>query len=411
MYKWLGVIFLAFFLGKDIYAQENGLTTEKKCFSVKFQWIGNLMIIPVEINENEQFNFIVDTGSRYTIISDLDLIEELNINRGNLISIGGLGHGKEYTAYDSKGNRLKLGKAVNRNAQVIILMDSPLDLSAKMGIPVHGIIGFEAFKNFVVEINYHTNRMIFYRHDYFNRKRNRKLRKFQKIPLEFHQGKPYLRTHVEITNNTPIPAKLLLDTGGWDAVWLFKDSNPNFTVPAKNFIDTLGFGLNGAITGERSKIRNLKISNHTFKRPTTSFPDSLSIANVVKFEERNGSIGGEIISRFHVVFDYRNRELWVKKNRNFSKPFHYNMSGLSIVKPYLTIPLYEVQSVVKNSPAYKSGLRKGDYIHSINGFGPTKLSLAEVYEIFHKKPGKTIRIVYERNGIKNKARFVLEDIL
>ncbi len=411
MYKWLRVFFFLFFLAQVSLAQNEGFESDKNRFSVRFELIGNLIVVPMELNENQKFNFIVDTGSPYTIISDLNLIEELNIKKGNLISIGGLGHGKDYSAYDSKGNQLKIGKAYNNNAQVIILMDSPLDLSARMGMPIHGLIGFDAFRNFIVEINYRTKKLTFYKHSFFEKKKKRKLKDHQKVPLEFHQGKPYVRSNITIENDNQLPAKLLVDTGGWDAVWLFEDSHPEYSIPAKNFNDTLGFGLNGAITGVRSKIKNLQILQHKILRPTTSFPDSLSIVQVSKFKERNGSLGGEILRRFHVFFDYRNNALWLKKNKNFNKPFHYNMSGLNLVKPFLHVPIYEVAGVVSHSPAYQSGLRKGDFIHLINGFSPTKMSLAEIYNLFHDKPGKKIRITYERDGVKYKTQFILEDIL
>ncbi|MEG0762174.1 MAG: peptide-binding protein, partial [Chryseobacterium sp.] len=45
-------------------------------------------------------------------------------------------------------------------------------------------------------------------------------------------------------------------------------------------------------------------------------------------DERKGSLGGEILRRFTVVFDYPNQKLYLKKNGNYNDSFNFNMSGL-----------------------------------------------------------------------------------
>ncbi len=42
-------------------------------------------------------------------------------------------------------------------------------------------------------------------------------------------------------------------------------------------------------------------------------PDEFSIQHVNLVEDRKGSIGGEIMRRFTVIFDYANKKLYLKK--------------------------------------------------------------------------------------------------
>ena len=94
------------------------------------------------------------------------------------------------------------------------------------------------------------------------------------------------------------------------------------------------------------------------------------------------------------------------------------ISGETIKRPYLGISMYErtnvfensiqiyVQSVEKNSPADKAGLKQGDIITAVNG---NKVSSAAYlkYELYKHKIGDSITITYIRNNKEEKTTVVL----
>ena len=125
--------------------------------------------------------------------------------------------------------------------------------------------------------------------------------------------------------------KLLIDSGGSDGLWLFKSSNPLIVDPEHYFEDYLGEGLSGIIRGKRSKIHSIFMGRYELKQPTVSYPDSSAIALARKHLDRNGSIGGTVLSRFKVILDYKSAAMYLKKGRNFHAPFNYNMSGIELV--------------------------------------------------------------------------------
>ena len=49
---------------------------------------------------------------------------------------------------------IKIGKAVNVNQEVFVVFDEEINFTPRLGVPIHGIIGYDIFKDFVVEINY-----------------------------------------------------------------------------------------------------------------------------------------------------------------------------------------------------------------------------------------------------------------
>src|SRR5690606_38183085 len=113
----------------------------------------------------------------------------------------------------------------------------------------------------------------------------------------------------------------------------------------------------------------------------------------------------------HVVFDYKSNKMYLKKNRNYSNPFEYNMSGIEIshvglqwVQEELPLktsllktetnysdnnredafkfkfvlkPIYLIAYVRKDSPADLTGLKKDDIIVSINNQGTDNFSLQD----------------------------------
>ena len=243
-----------------------------------------------------------------------------------------------------------------------------------------------------------------------------------------------------------IQAKLLIDIGNSDAIWLFQNQSKPIKVPAKNFDDYLGKGFSGEIEGKRARISKFVISKFEFYNPIAAFPDSSSIRNVKMITDRVGSVGAEIWKRFTVIFDYSNNKMFLKKNNEYYAPFNYNKSGVEIQHHGLiwvqetvhlqTVPLngitfdskgdiipnefkykfqlkpvYEVANVRKNSPAEKSGIQKGDIIIKINNNPGYKYSLQEINSLLKSEEDKWITIEIERDSQLLKFKFQLINVL
>ena len=127
-----------FFLPEDIQKDK-----------IRFELINNLVVIPVELN-GTKLSFILDTGVNSTIVFSLSKEDSIQLNNARAIKLRGLGEGGSITAIKSDNNTIRIGHARDINHTVYVIFDETFNLSKKMGIPIHGIIGYDLYKNFIV---------------------------------------------------------------------------------------------------------------------------------------------------------------------------------------------------------------------------------------------------------------------
>lgn len=422
--------------GQDSFSIEN----KKGFFKQRFTLVNDLVLVPVEVNGTELI-FLLDTGMNSTIIFSLEARDSLKIKNATTIYLRGMGAGKPLRGLKSLHNTMKLGEAVSRDETIYIVDEEVTGLSGRLGVEVNGIMGYEFFKNFIFEFNYSREFMKVYEPSAY---KYRKCRRCVILPLSFRKNKPFVRA---LLNNEGEEKEvdLLLDSGSGDAIWLFATASTGIQIPDKSFKDFLGFGISGSVYGERSRIKSLSLGSYKLEEVTTSFPDSLYIKDAINFEERDGSLGGQLLKRFHWVLDYKGQTLRIKPNSHFNTPFEYNMSGVivehngySIVKSEVRPPAFsieegehggiEVYSSVRpvkfslapefriaeirpDSPAEVAGLQAGDIILKINGRPAHKFSLDKIANIFTSRDGRKIKLLVERDLKEIEFVFRLKRIL
>ena len=399
----------------------------------------------MEVN-GKKLNFILDSGVGSTILFNLSSVDSLNLNNVRSIKLKGLGSEEPVDAILSDNNTFKLKGITGHNQQLYVIFDDSFDLSSKLGITIHGIIGYDILKDFVVNVNYLNKRITFHNPAYYDYS---KCKKCQFYKLQFDHKKAFIDVGVKLDmfSEKITPVKLLIDSGGSDALWLFEGSHPEIVGPDDSFRDFLGEGLSGTIYGKRAFVKSLVLGDFELQKPTVSYPDSSAIAYARRFKERNGSLGAGILKRFSVTFDYKNAILSLKKIASFKKPFRYNMSGIELVyngkvlvkehdksrtsfslindsetneqtRIYLDYkykysfkPSYKIYKLRKGSPAERAGLLEDDIIIKINGKYAHDMEMQEIVAKFYERKGTRINLVIERNGQNYTYKFNLENML
>lgn len=408
---------------------------------IRFQLIDNLIIVPVEVN-GVTLSFLLDTGVSKPILFNIANIDTLQVNNVETVYLRGLGGGEPVEALKSQNNLFKIGNAINFDQDIYVVFDSSINFTPRLGIPVHGIIGFDLFRDFTVEINYSSKYLRLHKPETFV---YRKCRKCEQFNLSFYNNKPYINGTVKIGVEN-LPVKLLIDTGSSDALWLFEEDSLGMKPLNNNYFDDfLGKGLSGSVYGKRTKVKSFSLKSFVLKNVNVAFPDSTSISYARKHEERNGSISGEILKRFNIIMDYKNARITLKKNSKFRSPFRYNKSGIVLEqngirvvkekyfeKPFNNYgksnegntiinftesfrlnlkPAFSIVELRKDSPAERAGLLIGDVILSINGKDTYNMKLQDLVEIFSDDDDKLIRLGIERGNKQMRINFRLEDPL
>ena len=439
--KFRNFIFILLFWQVTLFGQSGfQFENNKDKIAIPFQLINNLVFIPLEVN-GVPLNFLLDSGVDETILLSLDDKEEVSFHSVQKIKLKGLGSNEPIEGLKSSNNILSYKGLVDRHHDVFIVLDQSFNFSSHIGIPVNGIIGYNFFKDNIVEVNYDKKKVFVYKD---TKKIRKKMLKRSASSIMIERNKPYLISDVAIANEQ-VPSKLLIDIGNSDALWLFENKEKKINMPNIKFEDYLGKGFSGDINGFRSKIGSVKINSFTFENPIVAFPDSISIKSVNKVVDRVGSLGGEILKRFNIIFDYSNNKIYFSKSHYFNDPFLYNMSGIELqndgmqwvqetvnlqtvnldnsydgngnkaqndFKLKFTLkPIFSIASVRKNSPAEASGLQVGDLIVSINNVEAYRYTLQSINNLLKSEEGKWLYFEVERNGKLLKCKFQLKSIL
>jgi len=366
----------------------------------------NLVIIPVVLNNALPLKFILDTGVRTAILTQKTFSDILNLPYSRKYTISGPGGEKLVDAYVTNNVTLQLPGIVGHGHALLVLDQDYLELRNYLGADVHGILGYELFSRFIVEINYEHKLLTFYTPAKYHKKR-----RFQSLPMKIEDTKPYVITPVVMEDGVTINAKLLMDSGASHGLMLDPASDTRIKVPENVVSSVIGRGLGGEITGKVGRIRSVQLGSYKLPNAIVNFPDVNSYSDSLKVGSafRNGAMGGEIMSRFTVVFNFPQEEIYFKKNSSFKKEFHYNLSGLIVKAKGSLLNVFEITEVRKESVADKAGVLPGDLIYSINGVQAQNLDLNLVNGFINSRPHKKIKLELIRKDNKIKKEFSLAD--
>lgn len=410
MLKNIFAIYLCIIVSYTSCAQEVlgfAITEGRSQVTIPIEIQNNLIIVPVIINRQIPLKFILDTGVRTAILTEKTFSDILNLQYARKYSIAGPGGQKVVEAYVTNNVTLDLPGIHGQGHALLVLDQDYLELRNYLGMDVHGILGYELFSRFVIEIDYERKFMVIQDPDKFIPKR-----KFEMLPIEVEDTKPYVQANVQINDSTKSVVKLLVDTGASHGLILEPNSNPIIQVPPKHINSIIGRGLGGVITGQIGRILSLKLGKYKMPNVLTNFPDPNSYMDSLKHNRtvfRNGALGGEILSRFTVIFNLPYGKIYFKKNSTLKKNFYFNQSGLTVKAEGLNLRKFKITDVRVNSAAEKEGIQIGDVIQMINGSPAAGFELNNINAILNSKPGRKISIQIEREGKIYKKSFLLEN--
>jgi hypothetical protein len=373
--------------------------------SFRFELINNLIIVPVIVNDSVPMRFILDTGVRTTLLTNENL-DKLEVAFSRPVVISGLGTAKEIKAYLASNVTLHLPGITGKGQTLIVLGEDYLNLQNHLGIEVHGVLGYDFFNHFIVQISYDRKLIHVYNKGHF-----KKGKKFTSFDLIIENGRPYIDAEFIQLNGVKNSGRFLIDSGASHSLLLETDKDSTLAIPEETLNTIVGWGLGGEIEGELGRLKSFTLGAFEFNKVLASFVSGLQSPKLISGEARIGSIGGELISRFNTVYDYSNSKLHIRKNNQFKRGFEYNLSGIDIIASGKDFKTFTVVHVTEDSPAAEAGVMRGDIIIGINAKGSGWLTLDEINALFRSQIGTQINLIVMRDDSFQSFRFRLRRII
>jgi hypothetical protein len=123
-----------------------------------------------------------------------------------------------------------------------------------------------------------------------------------------------------------------------------------------------------------------------------------------------GMIGGGILRRFTVIFDYSHEQLILAPNLHIHELEEEDKSGLTIIAKGPGLKQFEVVAVQPGTPGAHAGIQKGDIVAGIDEEPAADLTLVGIRELF-RETGRTRKLAIDRNGQSLQVSVALRRLL
>ncbi|MCA8831014.1 aspartyl protease family protein [Hymenobacter pini] len=353
----------------------------------------NLIVIETWLNNQGPYNFLLDTGIGTSLITDPAVAQKLNISLQQRFLVAGAGEERPLEAFQTSGVAVRLVDEVEApSLSFLTLSEDVLNLSGYVGMPIHGLLGSDVFRSFVVEVDPERQMVVLRDPARFEAPRGRR---WARVPLDMEGRKAYLTVPVQLNDSLSMPLKLVLDTGAGHALSIETTSDARLRLPANRLRTPLGRGLSGNINGYLGRVAALQLGRYRMPSLITSFPDAADVAHRAE-TPRNGNLGFELLKRFKVIIDYTHNRLMLRPNNAYREPFEHDMSGVELLATGPAYRQFKITRIEPDSPAARAGLKPGDEFLSINLIPAEFFTLNQFSRMLHSEDGRQLLFVVRR---------------
>lgn len=352
---------------------------------VPFEMNGNSLFLQARVNGSRPCWFILDTGAAVSVLN-LTSVRSLGLRGGAAGTLQGAGGVVQSTRV--AGVTFDVGGALLEDLSVAAIPLTPFENSG--GRVLDGILGYEFFRRYVVEIDYEARRLTVHEpagYAYAGRG--------ESLPLDIKNNHPHVRARLTLPGRAPLEGEFVIDAGASLPVTLL----PSF-IERHKLRDSLppthtvyGRGVGGEVPLPVGRAESVRIGGFTLAQPVAAFPSAGTFGG----EGIAGNIGTAVLRRFKVVFDYSRRRVHLEPAKNFADPFEFDTSGLGLATEGPSFTALKVARVLPGTPAAEAGLRAGDEIVSVEGRPAGGTRLSDLRERL-RRPGQTLQFRVRRGA-------------
>jgi hypothetical protein len=257
-----------------------------KEMTLRYRSVENLIVLPVRINDSITVNLILDTGTRNLVLFGKKFQKLMRLSSGRPIQFSGLGSGKPVVGSLSLDNRISIHQVLGERIAVVVVPSKNVLSNYK---DVDGVIGFELFLKFEIELNPSLRTITFRPAEHSSIPNN-----FSSVPLRIVDLRPVMDSKVTLGNDIPLTCDMMIDTGSNLALLVKTTEMEKFKYSKKKQV--IGFGFNGQVMGYQTLSEKLSLDGLLMRDVPTG---------VIESPWHNyASIGMEILKDYVVIINY-----------------------------------------------------------------------------------------------------------
>jgi hypothetical protein len=348
---------------------------------IPFDFDTNQIFVRASVNGGEPSWFILDTGASANVL-DAAFAKKLGIKQESERQSSGAGKGTVKAGL-ARGVRYDVGgtSTVAETTYLIDLSGQP----AILGREIAGILGYDFFIKFAVEVDYEAQ--VLRLHDPATFKPNPRA---EPIKVTLEKKVPLVPVQIKVPGQAPVTKQLLVDSGSQDAV----DDDVMAQSPIKlEVLGGVGLGQEYRVTVGRGDWA--KIGSFTLRAP-------VGVGGGVAL------IGNEVLRRFHLGIDYSRKTLWLEPNRHLDDAFATDASGLDL-RYTADRKAYEIHDVNRPSPAADAGIKAGDLLLAIDGRPVSELGGIQRIHALLTRTGMTCALTIKRGAETREVPLTLRE--
>lgn len=374
-----------------------GRTAQEPAYTIPFELYDNRIYLQVSGPGFGPCWFLLDSGAQVTHFTS-ELVREAGMRTAGRVGISGIGTARIRGAYVAPttlrigGLELPVRRGVSGPAEAVFG-----SIYSGTGRRFDGVLGYDLFAAYSVQIDYAGRRLRLYRPG-----RHPRSSTAETMPIRIVDRKPYT-TAILLAGGRTLPANLHLDIGFGAALGLNSAivSREGLIERAAPTVASSMGGV-GGVTGSRTgRLEAVMLGRLRVRRPVAILA---LVQGAGVRSDSDGWIGGELLRRFTVTIDYRTRTMMLDPNAALHEPFDTDMSGLGLLLEGQGSIL--VSAVGEGTPAAEAGVQRGDRLLALDGVPAATRTLEEIRKLL-RQDGEERELLLQRGSQQIRSRLRL----